>query len=126
MTMETKKHAPIVYRIYDELKNHHVGKVNAISGKALSYKFDITERQLREYIHALREDMQFDKVILSCNKGYYIPTEEEGTANVNRLFSHAFSTLRIARASVNKANRNQQGKIKLGPYYKEFVEAFGE
>lgn len=123
--IETKKHEPIAYRIYDEMKNH-IGKANAIKGRDLSAKFDITERQLRDYIHELREDMMLDKVILTCNKGYYIPTEEEGTADVQRLFSHAFSTLRIARASVNKASRNRQGKIKLGAYYKEFVEAFGE
>lgn len=123
--METKKHEPIAYRIYDEMKNHF-GRINAIKGKDLAEKFEISERQLRDYIHELREDMQFDKVILTCNKGYYIPTEEEGTADVQRLFSHAFSTLRIARASVNKASHNGQGKIKLGAYYKEFVEAFGE
>ncbi len=123
--METKKHQPIAYRIYDELKQH-VGKQNAISATELSEKFGISKRHLRDYIHELREDMLLDKVILTCNKGYYIPTEEEGTADVNRLFKHAFSTLRIARASVNKASRNNQGKIKLGKYYKEFVEAFGE
>lgn len=124
--IETKKYEPIVYRIYDYLKSNHVGKKNAISGKTLSGMFNISERQLRIHIHDLREDMQFDKVILPCPKGYYIPTEEEGTADVNQLFKHAFSTLRIARASVTKAKRNNQGKIKLGAYYKEFVEAFGE
>lgn len=73
--METKRHETIVYRIYDELKNH-VGKKNAVSAAELSGKFNISERQLRDYIHELREDMQFDKVILACNKGYYIPTEQ--------------------------------------------------
>lgn len=125
MAIEIKKHEPIVYRIYDEL-NKHVGKQNAVSASAISGKFDISERQLREYIHEIREDMTFDKVVLPCNKGYYIPTEQEGTADAQRLFSHAFSTLKIARAMVTKGNRNGQGKIKLGKYYKEFVESFGE
>lgn len=125
MGIETKKHETVAYRIYDELKNH-VGKQNAVSAAELSGMFNISERQLRDYIHELREDMSFDKVILSCNKGYYIPTEQEGTADVQRLLSQAFSTLRIARATVTKGGRNGQGKIKLGKYYKEFVEAFGE
>lgn len=125
MSIETKKHETIAYRIYDELKKH-VGKQNAVSAAELSGIFGISERQLRDHVHELREDMQFDKVILSCNKGYYIPTEQEGTADVQRLLSHAFSTLRIARATVTKGDRNGQGKIKLGKYYKEFVEAFGE
>lgn len=126
MAIETKLHEPIVYRIYDCLKENHVSKAKVISGKELSAQFGITERKLRDYISEIREDMQFDKVIMPCNKGYYIPTEEEGTTDVNRLFKHAFSELRIARASVTKASRNRQGKIKLGKYYREFVEAFGE
>lgn len=126
MPIETKTHEPIVYRLYDYLKNNHVGKVNAIKGRDLATKFNISERQLRDYISELREDMQFDKVIMPCNKGYYIPTEAEGAADIQRLFHHAFSELRIARASVAKASRHGQGKIKLGDYYKEFVEAFGE
>ncbi len=123
--IETKHHDSTTYRIYDELKNH-VGKQNAISAADLSGMFHISERQLRDYIHDIRQDMKFDKVILAYNKGYYIPTEQEGTADVQRLFHHAFSTLRIARATVAKGSRNGQGKIKLGKYYKEFVEAFGE
>ncbi|MCH5158639.1 MAG: hypothetical protein J1F33_05530 [Clostridiales bacterium] len=125
MSIETKQHESTTYRIYDELKKH-VGKQSAISASELSGMFNISERQLRDYIHEIREDMQFDKVILACNQGYYIPTEEEGTADVKRLFNHAFSTLRIARATVTKGSRNGQGKIKLGKYYKEFVESFGE
>lgn len=125
MNIQTKQHESIRYRIYDELKKH-VGKQNAVSAAELSGMFGISERQLRDHVHELREDMQFDKVILACNQGYYIPTEEEGTKDVQRLFHHAFSTLRIARATVTKGGRNGQGKIKLGKYYKEFVDAFGE
>lgn len=123
--IETKKHEPLVYRIYDELKNH-VGKDNAINGSSLSAMFDISERMLRTYIHEIRESKDLSKVILTCNKGYYIPTEEEGTKDVQRLFNQAFSTLRVARATMDKAGLQGQGKIKLGEYYKEFVEAFGE
>lgn len=126
MSIETKKHEPIVYRLYDYLKENHVSKEKTIKGRDLAVKFNVTERQLRDYIREIREDMQFDKIILPCNKGYYIPTEEEGTADIQRLFHHAFSELRVARASMTKASRNRQGKIKLGAYYKEFVEAFGE
>lgn len=126
MPIERKAHEPIVYRLYDYLKENHVSRAKTIKGRDLAAKFDTTERQLRDYIREIREDMQFDKIILPCNKGYYIPTEEEGTADIQRLFHHAFSELRVARASMTKASRNGQGKIKLGSYYKEFVEAFGE
>ncbi len=123
--IETKKHESVIYRIYDELKNH-IGKENAISGASLSAMFDISERTLRTYIHEIRESKDLSKVILTCNKGYYIPTAEEGTKDVGRLFNQAISTLRVARATMDKAGLQGQYKIKFGEYYKEFVEAFGE
>lgn len=123
--LEAKKHEPIVYRIYDELSKNHVGKKNAISGRDLSVKFEISQRQLRDYIHEIRESHLLTKIVLTCNKGYYIPTEEEGTADVKRLFRHSLSTLKIAKATLKKAELEGQCKIPLGDYYKEYVEVFG-
>lgn len=124
--METKKYEPIVYRIYDELSNKHVGKKNAISGSDLSAIFEISERKLRIYIREIRASQQLTKIVLTCKKGYYIPTEEEGTADVKRLFRHSLSTLKIAKATVKKAELERQCKIHLGDYYKEYVEVFGQ
>ena len=123
--IETKHTEPITYRIYDTLKQH-CGKENAISGADLSAMFGIDKRQLRKHIHTIRESQELSKVILACNKGYYIPTVEEGTHDINRLYSQAFSLLRIARASEKKAGLEGQYKIKLGEFYQDYVKAFGD
>lgn len=48
--MERLNHEPIVYRVYDEMKNH-VGKENAITAEELSAYFDISERRKRGLLH---------------------------------------------------------------------------
>lgn len=125
MGIETKKHEPIVYRVYDEIKGH-IGRPNAIGGKELSAKFDITERHLREIVHEIRADEMLTHLILSCNRGYYVPTVDEGAKDINRLYSQAFSLLKIARVQERKAGLNNQYKLRLGEYYQEFVRAYGD
>lgn len=114
-------HEPVVYRIYEFLK-HHVGKEHAISAENLAEVFGISERKLREYISEIRRSGELEKVVCSCNGGYYICTEEEADRANKRLYSQAFSLLKTAHANDRKAGRNGQMKIELG----KFVEAFGE
>lgn len=125
MGIETKHHEPLVYRIYEELKNY-VGAKNAISARELSDKFDLTERELRDYIHKIRDSKELEKAIGSCNKGYYVCTEEDCEVAIKRLYNQAFSTLRVARALENKVGLNGQGKLKLGHYYSDFYKSLGE
>ena len=40
MSIEVKHHAPIVYKVYEEMKSH-VGKSNAISADDLCDKFGV-------------------------------------------------------------------------------------
>ena len=44
----------------------------------------------------------------------------------NRLYSQAFALLKAAREQDKKAGREGQFKIKMGEFYKDYVQAFGE
>lgn len=121
---EVKHHAPMVYAVYSELKNH-IGKANAISAEELSNQFNIGERELREVISTIRKSGELRKIIGSCNKGYYICTSEEFISANHRLEKQAFSLLKVAYANKKKAALDGQGLIPLGAYYKEVFEAFG-
>lgn len=125
MSIETKNHKPIVYDVYEKLKIH-VGKDNAISAWELSYLFNISERVLREIIHEIRDSKELELAIGSCNKGYYVCTEEDFEKAIKRLYRQAFSTLKVARALEKKVAMNGQGKIKTGHYVKEFYQSLGE
>lgn len=125
MSIETKHHAPIVYKVYAILKEF-IGRENAVSAKELSSWFNISERQLREIIHTIRESAELEKSIGSCNKGYYICTKEDARQAIERLYNQAFSTLKVARALEKKVGMNGQMKLKLGQWYKNEYQSLGE
>ena len=71
---EIKHSKPLTYRIYDYLKENHVGKENAISGADLADKFNISQRKLREVVNEIRNSQELEKIIASSNNGYFICT----------------------------------------------------
>lgn len=123
--IKTKHHPSIVYRIYDELKEH-VGRENAISATALARQFDISNRQLRVYINEIRNSSELEKFIGSGNYGYYICKPEEVNATINRLKKQALSMLKVCSSIQRKADLNGQYKLKLGRYYDEIIESLGK
>lgn len=123
---ETKHSKPIVYRIYTYLKENCVGKENAISGRDLSTIFKIDRRTLRTYKHEILMNPDLTRVVMTCNKGYYIPTVEEGIKDLKRIHAQAMSLLEVWSVAQKKAGREGQGQINLGKDYKAFVEAFGK
>lgn len=126
MALETKHHEPIVYKIYDYLKENCVGEENAISGRDLAARFKITERGLRDYISVIRTSTELRKVIGSSPKGYYVCANKEEAQRANQTFwATAFSYLKVAKAQEKKAGLDGQYLLALGDYYKEFYEAFG-
>lgn len=125
MSIETKHHAPIVYKVYEELKNH-VGSSNSISAKDLADKFSISERALRDIIHTIRDSKELEKAIGCSERGYFVCTKEDARKSIERLFNQAFSTLKVARALEKKVGKNGQGKISLSDYYAMFYESLGE
>lgn len=114
-------HEPIVYRIYDLLKQH-VGKENAVSAKDLSGWFGISERQLRDYIREIRRDGDAERVVASCNHGYYICTREELAKANERLYRQALSLMKTVHANEKKIGKTGQMKMRLD----EDVKAFGK
>lgn len=119
-------HEPIIYQIYSEMLNH-VGVDNAISAKALSSKFGISERKLREYVSEMRRSNELEKLVMSCNEGYFVcKNAEEFNRAVQRLLNAAFDLLKTARAAEKKAGHNGQVKLKVGELYNEICEPFIE
>lgn len=122
--MKERKHQPIVCQVYTYLKENHEGEENAISAKALSERYNISERSLRDIISEIRESTVLQLVIGSNNKGYFVCREEEFLSMNNRLKSAAFSLLKVAYANDKKAAKDGQMRIRFGKYAKDTFEAF--
>lgn len=122
--IETIKHETIVYRYYDYLKEHHLGKENGIKRDELAKKFGVTLEMQKTILRTINESGVFDKLISTCGSIYMCRTEKEcETAAYNEIRS-GISRLKKGNAMLQKLERNGQAKIKLGKYYKEFVECF--
>ena len=121
--IKTRHHEPIVYRVYDYMKIHHVGESNAISAEELSEVLGIDQRELRAIVRTIRMSGELEKIIVSSNKGYYLATEGEVIALVVRLIRHGAAEIKVARKVAEKAARDGQMKIALGPYYSEIYES---
>lgn len=126
MMMKIKKHTPVVYQLYDFLKEYHMGEENAISARNLSELFGVSERALREMISEIRESSVLQLVIGSNNKGYFVCRESEFSAMNNRLKSAAFSLLKVAYANEKKAAKDGQMRVRFGKYAKDTFEAFAK
>ncbi len=117
------RHEEIVFRVYDALMSH-CGEANAISGRQLSAVFSITERKLRDIINEIRISSDFEKVIGSCTRGYFVCSSSEEVDRTNgALRHHALSELQVYWANERKAGRNGQGKIICGEDGKPFIES---
>lgn len=125
MSIETKHHSPVVYKVYDELKNH-VGKKNSIPAKDLADKVCLSERALRDVIREIRKSTDLEKAIGCCNLGYHVCTQEDCENAIKRFYRQAFGSLEVARALEKKVGLNGQGKIKTGDYVKAFYQSLGE
>lgn len=123
--IETKHTEPITYKIYEFMKSF-VGEENAIQGRDLAAQFKISERQLRGCIHEIRKSDELTRIILSSNRGYFMATEAEFDRYNKRLKSQAISLLKVFHSNEKKASKDGQYKIKMGNYYKEIFQAFGE
>ena len=139
MSIEVKHNEPIVYKVYNELKNH-IGKDNAISAKKLCAKFPeefmqldyilgnsyADERKLRRIIRKIRRSGELEKVIGSCKEGYYVCTKQDAQKSIDRLMNTAKNMFKTAYIMAKKVGLDGQMKIKMGDYFSDTYHSLME
>lgn len=125
--METNfKHEPIVYRLYEYLKNNHYGKENGIRKSELAEYMGITERDLRRITKEINTSPVLEKLVSTTHCCYMCRTEEECAKAIHNTYRMAITLFKKGKAMERKVKLNGQLKIHLGEYYKDFVETFDE
>ena len=122
--IETKHHEPAVYRLYDYLKEHHLGKENGIRKPLLALELGITERELRRLTKAINESTELEKLISTSHRCYMCNTKEECEKSIRTTYRVAVALFKKAKQMEKKVGLNGQVKMKVGKYYKDFVETF--
>lgn len=122
--IETKHHDPAVYRLYDYLKEHHLGKENGIRKPILAQILGISDRELRKLTKAINESAELDKIVSTTHCCYICDTKEECAKSIRNTYNVAIALFKKAKNMERKVGLNNQIKMKLGKYYKDIVETF--
>ena len=122
--IETKHHEPLVYRLYDYLKDNHLGRENGIKKPELAKKFDITERELRKLTKEINTSTELEKLVSTTHCCYMCNTKEECEQSIRNTYRTAITLLKKGKAMERKVGLNGQVKMPLGKYYKDVVETF--
>ncbi|MBO7526301.1 MAG: hypothetical protein J6T74_00210 [Clostridia bacterium] len=91
-----KHHEPIVYRVYEYLKENHLGKENGIKREDLALKLNIPMRALRKITSEINSSSELEKLISTTNCCYMCKTESECESATQSTFRQAFSLLKKA------------------------------
>lgn len=122
--IEMLHHEPLVYRLYDYLKDNHLGRENGIKKPELAKKFDITERELRRLTKEINTSTELEKLVSTTHCCYMCNTKEECEQSIRNTYRTAITLLKKGKAMERKVGLNGQVKMKLGKYYKDVVETF--
>lgn len=122
--LKVKHHSPEVYRLYDYLKAHHMGKANGIKKPDLAKILGINKRELRKLTQEINESTELEKLVSTSHCCYMCETEEECKKSIQTTYRSAVTLIKKAKNMERKVGLNGQLKIPLGKYYKEMVETF--
>ena len=124
MKIETLHHDPAVYMLYNYLKKNHLGQKNGIRKPELAQTLGINERELRRLTKAINESNELEKLVSTTHSCYMCETKEECEQSIRNTYRVAIALFKKAKAMERKVGLNGQIKLKLGDYYKDFVETF--
>lgn len=122
--IETKHHEPLMYRLYDYLKDNHLGRENGIKKPELAKKFDITERELRKLTKEINTSTELEKLVSTTHCCYMCNTKEECEQSIRNTYRTAITLLKKGKAMERKVGLNGQVKMPLGDEFYEIVSTF--
>ena len=122
------KHKPIIYQIYDYLKENVVGYEKRLKSNAIMEQFNITDNTtFRKYIEEIRQSEVLQKIVCSeagYKGGYWIATnDKEVNDTLNHLYKRAMEMLKTYSIIKNKYKLNGQYRIKMTKYEKDIIES---
>ena len=122
--IETKHHEPAVYRLYDYLKNNHLGRENGIKKPELAQRLGISERELRRLTKEINTSTELEKLVSTTHCCYMCKTKEECEQSIRNTYRTAITLLKKGKAMERKIGLNGQVKMPLGDEFYEIVSTF--
>lgn len=124
--IEEKRHADVVYKLYDYLKRNHLGHENGVKKSVLAEKFGISERELRGITKEINASLDFDKLVSTTHCCYMCNTKKECEKSIRNTFRVAVALIKKGNVMAKKVSLNGQIKIGLGEEYQDFIDTFSK
>ena len=122
--IEIKHHEPAVYRLYDYLKNNHLGRENGIKKPELAQRLGINERELRKLTKEINTSTELEKLVSTTHCCYMCKTKEECEKSIRNTFRTAIALIKKGNTMAKKVGLNGQIKMPLGNEFYEIVNTF--
>lgn len=126
-----KKHSPIIYSLYNYLKDNCVGYAKRQTSYQIMEVFGIeTNEEFRSLIREIRDSDVLQKIVCSQagpDGGYYLPTnEDEVYQTLQHLYKRSMKMLHTYSIIKRKCRLNNQMRMKLNKYEKDIYESIME
>ena len=122
--IEIKHHEPAVYRLYDYLKNNHLGRENGIKKPELAQRLGINERELRKLTKEINTSTELETLVSTTHCCYMCKTKEECEKSIRNTFRTAIALIKKGNTMAKKVGLNGQIKMPLGNEFYEIVNTF--
>lgn len=129
--MDYENHKPIVYLVYNYLKDNCIGYENRQESWQIMDNFGITDnKEFRYIIKEIRQSERLQKFVCSKsgrNGGYWIPVNnKEIDKTLEDLRLRAMEMLKTYSNLKRKARLNKQGRLRFNKYEKEVYKSLME
>ena len=110
--MRNKKVTPeLIAAVYNDLKNNHLGRENAVARREYAEGCGISEREMRVITHEINENKQYEGIVSTSGCLYMCGTKEECIKAIGTSFRSAFTLMRKATRMRKKVEENGQYRL---------------
>ena len=98
----------LIASIYNELRNNHAGRENAVKRSAFAADHGLSEREMRFITHEINENPDFQGMVSTSTALYFCGSKEECIKAIGVTYRAAFTLLRKARRMDRKLREDGQ------------------
>lgn len=98
----------LIASIYNELRNNHAGRENAVKRSAFAADHGLSERAMRFITHEINASDEYQGMVSTSTALYFCNSKEECIKAIGVTYRSAFTLLRKARRMEKKMRENGQ------------------
>lgn len=98
----------LIASIYNELRNNHAGRKNAVKRSVFAADHGLSEREMRFITHEINGNPEYQGMLSTSTALYFCDSKEECIKAIGVTYRSAFTLLRKARRMEKKLREDGQ------------------